>query len=82
LSTPPRNHPRARRGFPSPNIRPKPTAKKAIEATANTMKFLARMFTAFLAWHSPVSSVAKPAFMKNTRQAATTTHKVSRATLA
>ena len=83
LSTPPRNQPaRPTNGLPSPNISPKPTAQKAIDATANTMKFFARMFTAFLDWHRPVSSVAKPAFMKNTRHAVTTTHRVSNATLA
>ena len=44
----------------------KPAAQKAIEATAKTMKFLARMWTAFLRRHRPASSVPKPAFMKNT----------------
>ena len=60
---------------------PKPKIQNASDDTAKTMKFFARMFTAFLAWHRPDSSSAKPAFMKNTRQAVTTTHKVSRATL-
>ena len=59
----------------------KPIAQNAIDDSANTMKFLARMLTAFLARHRPVSSVAKPAFMKNTSMPAIITHSVSSATL-
>ncbi len=65
---------------PSPNIRPKPMTQNAIDDTANTTKFLARMLTAFFAWHRPASSKAKPAFMKKTRKAVTITHRVSAAT--
>ena len=48
-----------------------------MEETAKTMKFFARMFTAFLARHRPDSTMANPRFMKNTRNAVTKTHTVS-----
>src|SRR3970040_1377993 len=48
---------------PSPNIRPQPTSKNAIDVTANTMKFFDRMFAVFLARQRPDSSRAKPRFM-------------------
>ena len=60
---------------------PKPKTQNASEETANTMKFLARMLTAFLAWQRPASSKANPAFMKNTRDAVIITHIVSSAIL-
>ena len=47
------------------------------EAMANTMKFFARMLTAFLARHNPDSTMAKPRFMKKTRNAVNSTHAVS-----
>ncbi len=36
-------------GLPSPNISPKPITQNAIDDAAKTMKFLARMLTAFFA---------------------------------
>src|SRR5688572_7766689 len=45
------------------------------------MKFLERMFTAFLARHMPDSTQAKPRFMKNTRKPVINTHTVSAATV-
>ena len=44
---------------------------------AKTMKFFARMFTVFFARHSPLSTIAKPVFMKNTSIAAIRTQTVS-----
>src|SRR5688500_9488786 len=52
--------------FEAPNIIPNPITQKAIELTAKTMKFLARMWTAFFRRHRPASRVAKPAFIQNT----------------
>src|SRR5687767_963948 len=40
--------------------------QNAIELMAKTMKFLARMLTAFLRRQRPVSSVANPAFIQKT----------------
>jgi len=68
------------RTLPSPNISPNPTSQNASAATPNTTKFFARMLTAFFERQSPLSNIAKPAFMKNTRKAVTSTHIVSRAT--
>src|SRR5687768_11305698 len=65
------------KGVPSPNIKPHPRTQKAKEEAANTMKFLERMFTQFLAWHMPDSTKANPRFMKNTNIAVTNTHVVS-----
>ena len=64
---------------PSPNISAKPTTQNASEDTAKTTKFLARMLTAFLAWQSPASRSANPAFIQNTRNAVIITHRVSAA---
>jgi hypothetical protein len=36
-------------GVPSPNVRPKPSPRKASEDTANTTKFFAKIVTVFLA---------------------------------
>ena len=44
------------------------------------MKFLDRMFTAFFARQKPVSNMPKPVFMKNTKNAAMSTHRVSATT--
>jgi hypothetical protein len=84
LSAPPTNQMPwvPKMGLPSPNMIPKPITRKAIEETANTMKFLARMVTTFLARQKPDSTLANPRFMKNTRKAVTSTHTVSMATLA
>ena len=46
---------------------------------ANTMKFLERMLTVFLARQKPDSTSAKPRFMKNTSDAVISTQTVSRA---
>ncbi len=64
-------------GVPSPNIRPQPMTQNDSVDTAKTMKFFARMFTQFLARHRPLSTNAKPAFMKNTSIAVISTHVVS-----
>ena len=69
------------KSFPLPNIKPKPIAQNATDEAAKTMKFFARMLTAFFAWQSPLSTSAKPAFIQNTRKAVTSTHNVSSATL-
>jgi hypothetical protein len=66
-----------RNPFPLPNMRPHPINQNEIEAIAKTMKFLARMFTVFLALHSPDSTMANPRFIKNTRNAVNRTHTVS-----
>src|SRR3954467_2564775 len=66
--------------LPSPNMKAKPATQKASDAAAKTTTFLARMLTAFFERHNPLSNIAKPAFMKNTRIAVSTTHIVSRAT--
>src|SRR3990172_8718432 len=83
-SAPPRNQSPCvpNSGVPSPNMMPKPTARKAIDETANTTKFFARIVTVFLARQKPDSTAAKPRFMKKTRNAAASTHTVSMATLA
>src|SRR5699024_5626378 len=54
-----------------------PRSMKPRDDTANTMKFLDRMLTVFLARAKPASTDANPRFMKNTRMAASSTHKVS-----
>lgn len=71
-----------KRGVPSPNISPKPKARKAMDETANTMKFLPNTATTFLARQNPASNMAKPRFMKKTKKAVTRTQMVSMATLA
>ena len=63
--------------LPLPNIRPKPMTQNASDEAAKTMKFFARMLTAFLARQRPLSTSAKPAFMKNTRNAAIMVQTVS-----
>src|SRR3989338_6130056 len=66
---------------PLPNMRPYPNTQKAIEETANTMKFLERMFVEFLTRQKPVSTHANPKFMKNTSIAVNNVHIVSATTL-
>ena len=56
------------------------TVETGLTRAKNTTKFLARIFTQFLARQSPDSTQANPVFMKNTRPAVSNTHKVSRAT--
>ena len=63
--------------FPSPNMIPHPITQNEMLDAANTMKFLARMLVVFFARHSPLSTIAKPAFIQKTRQAVKSTHTVS-----
>ena len=65
------------KGLSPPNISPHPRSINPSEETANTMKFLERMLTVFFARAKPASTQAKPRFMKKTRMAASSTHKVS-----
>ena len=65
------------KGLSPPNIRPQPNSMKPRDEMANTMKFLDRMLTVFLARARPASTEAKPRFMKKTRMAASRTQKVS-----
>ncbi len=55
----------------TPNIRPKPTSQKTRLPTEKSIRFFMSMLTAFLALVKPVSTMAKPACMKNTKKAAT-----------
>lgn len=55
----------------SPNMYLKPKSQKAKVAIQKTMRFLARTLTALRVRQNPVSSMAKPAFIKNTSAAAT-----------
>src|SRR3989338_7514529 len=66
-----------RNGVPLPNINPYPSTQKPIVETANTMKFLDRMFVEFFTRQKPVSTHAKPRFMKNTSIAVINVHIVS-----
>jgi hypothetical protein len=59
----------------APNIRPKPMAQKARVPMEKSMRFFIMMLMAFLARVKPVSTMAKPACMKNTRAAATSVHR-------
>ena len=54
-----------------PNIRPKPTRKSASEPIEKSNRFFMRMLMAFFALVNPVSTMANPACMKKTRNAAT-----------
>src|SRR3989338_11141465 len=67
--------------LPLPNISPQPSTQNAMVEQANTMKFFDRMFVEFLTRQNPVSTHAKPRFMKNTSIAVTNTQIVSSATL-
>ena len=71
LSAPPAIHSPGRpmKPLPSPNMMPQPRNRNASDEAANTMKFLNRMFTVFFARQRPDSTMAKPRFMKNTRNA-------------
>ena len=60
-----------------PNMSPQPIIQKDADDKANTIKFFARMFTAFFARHNPDSTMAKPRFIKKTRNAVKSTHAVS-----
>ncbi len=63
--------------LPLPNITPQPRIQNDNDAMANTIKFFAKMFTVFFTRHKPDSTMAKPKFMKNTKNAVTMTHIVS-----
>jgi hypothetical protein len=66
--------------LPSPNIKPQPKSRNPSDETAKTMKFFDKMFTLFLARAKPLSTLAKPRFMKNTSIPVTRTQIVSRMT--
>jgi hypothetical protein len=53
-----------------PNMRPKPSRKKAGCPAAKSSRFFIRMLPAFLARAKPISTRAKPACMNMTRMAA------------
>ena len=55
----------------APNITPKPMAQKARDPMEKSIRFFIMILTAFLARVNPVSTMAKPACMKNTSAAAT-----------
>ena len=55
----------------APNIIPKPTAQKARDPMEKSIRFFIMMLTAFFARVKPVSTMANPACIKNTRAAAT-----------
>ena len=59
----------------APNMRPKPMAQKAIEPMEKSMRFFIMMLIELLARVKPASTRAKPACIKNTRQAATSVHR-------
>src|SRR3989338_2136091 len=67
--------------LPLPNISPQPSTQNAMVEQANTMKFFDRMFVEFLTRQKPLSTHAKPRFMKKTSIAVTNTQIVSSATL-
>ena len=64
----------------APNMMPKPTAQNASEPSEKSIRFFIMMLAAFLARVKPVSSMAKPACIRNTSTAATRVHTVSIAT--
>jgi len=57
---------------------PNPIARNAIEPTEKSIRFFIMMLTAFFARVNPDSTMAKPACMKKTRNAATRVHTKSR----
>src|SRR6056297_3245465 len=54
-----------------PNMRPNPIMKKAMEPTEKSIRFFMIIFPALFALVKPISTMANPACMKNTRNAAT-----------
>ena len=60
-----------------PYIMPKPTNQKSTEPIMKSTKFLNKMFAVFFRRVNPASHRAKPGCMKNTRAAASNSHKVS-----
>ena len=72
------NHPLVpMNALPAPNIMAKPIAQYAMEPIEKSIRFFMRMLTAFLARVNPDSTIANPACIKKTRNAATSTHNVS-----
>src|SRR5438132_3034013 len=65
---------------PAPNARPKPTPQYAIELTLRLVMTFATTVPTFFMRLKPTSSIAKPACMNITKQAATMTQTVSAAT--
>src|SRR6266850_410148 len=65
---------------PAPKARPKPTAQYAIELTLRLVMTLATTVPTFFIRLKPTSSMAKPACMNMTKQAATITQTASAAT--
>jgi len=63
-----------------PNMIPKPTNQNAIEPRLKSIRFFIKMLQAFLALVKPVSTIANPACIKNTRKAAINVQIVSIAT--
>ena len=61
----------------SPNIRPKPKIQKTMEPRLMSITFFITMLAAFLALVKPVSTMAKPGCIENTRKAPISTHIVS-----
>jgi hypothetical protein len=54
----------------APNMMPNPMTKKAMDPTQKSIMFFIMMLPAFFARVNPVSTIANPACMKNTRNAA------------
>jgi len=69
-----------KKGFPSPNIRPKPTSQKIKLVREKAIKFWERRLTAFFWRQNPASRREKPIIIKKTRQLAKMTQAVSRET--
>src|SRR6267378_4954425 len=65
---------------PAPKAKPNPTPQYAIELTLRLVMTLATTVPTFFIRLKPTSSMAKPACMNMTKQAATMTHTVSAAT--
>src|SRR5450759_1501697 len=65
---------------PAPKATPNPTAQYAIELTLRLVRTLATTVPTFFIRLKPTSSIAKPACMNMTKQAATITQTVSAAT--
>ena len=61
----------------TPYATAQPTAQKAIAPAETSRRFFIRIFAVFLARTNPASSMAKPACIKNTRNAVTSSHAVS-----
>ena len=63
--------------LPLPKAKPKPTAQKASVPIERLTRIFATTAPTFLPREKPTSSIANPACMRNTMQAATITHTVS-----